>query len=65
MFNGKTALHIAASSSLVEPMKVLLDFNADVELQVRCPLWLSITQSPSHPATHTAGYMSDVHVVST
>ena len=32
--NGRTALHCAASAGLAEPMKILLEFNADVEQQV-------------------------------
>ena len=33
--NGRTALHYAASAGLAEPMKILLEFKADLELQVR------------------------------
>ena len=32
--SGRTALHVAASSGLVEPMKILLKFGANVEQQV-------------------------------
>ena len=37
--NGRTALHYAASSGLVEPMKILLQFKADLELQVIIYTW--------------------------
>ena len=33
--NGRTALHLAASAGLADAMKILLEFKADVELQVK------------------------------
>ena len=33
--DGRTALHYAASTGLAEPMKILLEFHAKIEQQVR------------------------------
>ena len=43
--SGRTALHYAASAGLVEPMRVLLEFHANVEQQVTASVHVYIYYS--------------------